>query len=358
MKFKQITIKRTIIHKIYGKKEKSAPYAETSKKLIDLDASSEEKLIERIEKAINKSKRFFETGIEDTSANSFWARGSQLSGSDKAFFIKTTTQIAEMAAEKHNKGYIPSGLLIIIDSEIDRKPSVIVIKAELQEAFLLEGNLLKLIKELFLSPAAELYKMGILIQAKPNKRSTKSYESFVYDDHFNPKNDDLATYFYRDMLGLTTSSNDKLLTNNFYKDYEHFVDKYVSKFEDKRNLKIALKNDLRSEQKNIIDPSSYIDLFPKKLAQAYGDEVVRKFDRSFSKDTALVDYSLKNYIITITDKIKLTAPGNEADKIDVLDAGIREDMQILSTKIEAGTLDKIVIIESANAAQERRKKGK
>ncbi|MHC3543661.1 hypothetical protein ACYJ2P_19960, partial [Bacillus velezensis] len=141
------------------------------------------------------------------------------------------------------------------------KPAVIIIKAELQEALVLNGTAVEIMKELFLSPAKDFYKIGVLIHHNPRNSNQNAFKSYVYDDQFTPQKDDLAVYFYRDFLGFTTSNNDKLLTRDFLNDFLNFVDAEITDHETRKLLKSRIKADYRESAGVILDPSSYLEFF-------------------------------------------------------------------------------------------------
>jgi len=209
MKFKEINISRLIIHKIVGKTKAHNAYSDTSDLIHTLDRDTKETLLTRMYDAVGKSTRFFETKLEYTESDSFWNLAKDLNGLNATDFVQATKDITEIAVEAHQAGTRPGGLLVVIDGIIDKKNAVMVIKAELQEALTLNGTAIQLIKELFLSPAKEFYKIGILIESNKAKKGSAGYDTYVYDDNFSPSKKDLASYFYRDFLGFSTSNNIK-----------------------------------------------------------------------------------------------------------------------------------------------------
>lgn len=270
----------------------------------------------------------------------------ELNKADKPTFIKITKLIANLGVNAHQNGTIPGGLLMIVDCRIEELNSVLIIKAELQEAMALNGNSVELIKELFLSPAKELFKIGVLIHKKISGKSAAAYESYVYDDHFNPGKDDLAEYFYKDFLGLSTSDNDKLYTNNFLRDFTKFVDNNVGDMQSRQFLKNRIKADYRESVSPIVDPSSYGQFFESDtiLTEKF-QKLLQKYNRSFSKDLRLVDASLKKSVINITPDLKLVGPAAIVDEnTTVLNPNSEEDVRKLTTQIQSGNAFKVVLI--------------
>jgi len=350
MNLTKIAFNRLIIHKIIGKTKTAPAYSKTSDELHKLETETEDTLRSRITSAVLRSKRFFETKVENTSADSFFDVSKDLYGSDKKTFIKLTKKIAQVAEDAHQRGTIPGGLLIIIEANIDSHESIIIIKAELQEALTLNGSAVELIKELFLSPAKEFYKIGILIHKNKRSKQPNAFDCYVYDDNFNPRKEDIAEYFYKDFLGFSTSENDKLRTNNFLKDFLTFVDENVSEFESRRNLKVRIKADYRESASNIIDPSSYREFFETDTnsAERFENQVLSKYPQSFSKDLSLVDHSLQKSSISITGDLRIIGTSTIVDQyVDIINPNSEKGYKKLTTEIEAGKVEKVVVINNS-----------
>jgi hypothetical protein len=348
MNFKKITLSR-VIHKVIGKKTGQDAFADAANDLHTLDYDTTDTLLKRIYDAIKKSKRFFETQLENTQEISFWNYAKDLNSASKKDFIDKTTSIAELAAEAHQNKNRPGGLLIIIDGNVDDHPAVIVIKAELQEALIINGNAVELIKELFLSPAKEFFKIGFLIRNK--NKSKDMYETFVYDDNFTPQKNDLATYFYKDFLGFTTSENDKLRTNNFLKGFVDFVDRNLTKeddFESRRLIKTRIKADYRESSNHIIDPKDYSDFFKasNELSKKYESSILKQFPRSFTKDLSLVDSSLQKTALQITSDLRILGPSDLVDNVEVFNPNNQNGKQRLLTQIESGQVARVVTLKT------------
>lgn len=355
MKFKEINISRLIIHKIIGKTKAHNAYSDTSDLIHTLDSDTKKTLLTRIYDAVAKSTRFFETKLEYTESDSFWNLAKNLNELDAKNFVQATKDITEIAVEAHQAGTRPGGLLVIIDGIVDKNHAVMVIKAELQEALTLNGTAIQLIKELFLSPAKEFYKIGILIHANKAKKGSSGFETFVYDDNFSPSKKDLASYFYRDFLGFSTSNNDKIQTNAFLVSFTDFVEKYIKDFTSRKNLKIRIKADYRESSNEIVDPKSYAEFFDDdpSLRKKYDEQIIKKFPRSFTKDLFLVDDSLNKSTISITSDIKMSGPSNKIENIDILEPNDEVKANKLKMDIEDGQVTKIVVLRSDKKAYER-----
>ena len=325
-------------------------YCDHSENLHILDNDTDITLRARIFSAVARSKRFFETAIEQTHDGSFWNIGKQIAKSSKVDFIRLSKAIGDLAASAHTRKKTPGGLLIVVDAEIDKKPAVIVVKAELQEALTLNGSTVEIMKELFLSPAKDFYKIGILIHDKVTNSNHNAYRSFVYDDQFTAQKDDLAVYFYKDFLGFTTSENDKLLTKNFLADFTGFIDNNVNDHETRKNIKVRIKADYRESSNDVLDPSSYIEFFPKQnpLHEKFQKQIIEKYNQSFTKDLTLVDGSLQKGSLHLVTGARVVGDSDVLDsRIEIVDdLGDPAKREKLKATIDSGNISKVVTVAS------------
>lgn len=310
-----LVFERIIIHKIHSKNDTTAAYCDPSTSLSKLGDDIKKTLKARIVLAVKKTSRFFETSVDKSGEGSFFDMASTLHQKSDKDFITISTEIGHLAAHCHDKKSIADGLLLVIDCRIDGKICTIVIKAEFQEAFSMNGSAVSLIKDLFLSPGKELYKIGFLMLNGKDLKNVTSYESYVYDDQFNSKTLDIATYFGKEFLGFGTSSNAKMNTKKFYEYFNSFVDSHVEDNTSRNLLKSRLKSEYRESTEPLIAPVEFSSLFEGKLKEDFNTKVVSKFKGSFEKDLSLVDSSLKKdkYVVIPNEAELLVGPNIGVD---------------------------------------------
>jgi hypothetical protein len=347
-----LEINRIIIHRVHKKlNEDDFGYAEYSENLFDFGAIELETLKDRIKTAFSKSKRFFKLEISQFGENSFYGYSKALFKSTDETFITNSKSIADLLAISHNKRTIPSGLLLIIEGQINNKQLVLVIKAELQEAFTIKDNdknkLVELITDLFLSPAKDFYKIGLIIEdintlTHPNDK----FSCYMYDDNFTSGKRDLAEYFYGTFLGFTTNRNDKLITKNFKDDFYRFVDTHVVGFENKRGLKHAIISLYRENITGVVNPQEFAEThLPNDLLRLYGSEISSNYPQSFVKDLSLVDKSLERGQIRLVDDLKIEGPIESIDNVSISNAS-NFNIDQLKFQIENGDIKQIVTIKA------------
>lgn len=351
IEIESLLFRRLIIHKIYSKNpDGQSSYCEPSRELHSLESDTMETLKHRIITAVNKSKKFFETNIEKFNDDSFFGIASNLPSQSVDEFIQGSISIGNLAAQFHNSRAIANGLLLVLDCSISNKNVIIVIKAEFQEAFTLSGNAISLIKDLFLSPGRELYKIGILSHDRGPFNQISSYKSYVYDDQFNSQTLDLAHYFCKDFLGFGTSKNARINTQKFYNSFVKFVDAYIDNVDSKINIKQRIRADYRESTSPLIAPSDYMDLFDDSLKEDFRNKVVSQFDSSFEKDTSLLDNSFKkDKIVLVADKAEIHIdPQFGKDNMKIYNTTSSNDREQLLVEIESGRTDKVVTLSSIN----------
>lgn len=349
-----LQIDRIIIHKVHGKEdEQDYGFAEYSEELFDFGATELQALKKRISTAFSRKKRFFKLEIAKIDSDSFFDNAKNLKGTSTGDFIQYSKNIADLLASSHDRKTIPSGILLIMDGTYKSKYFVLVIKAELQEAFTIteleDHKMVELISELFLSPAKDFYKIGYILEDKNEATYPNSeYSAYMYDDNFSSGNRDLAEYFYNKFLGFATNKNDKLLTRNFRNDLFSFIDNNVRGFDDVQGLKRAVNSFYRENTTGVINPQEFAEEnFEGELLRKYGSEVGVNYPHSFTKDLSLVDRNLQRGKILLVDDLKIEGPFESINKIKVLSAENFDPNKLLMD-LENGDLKQIITVSTNN----------
>jgi len=345
---------RIIIHRVHKKRpEEEFGFAEYSENLFDFGVTELETLKDRICSAFSKSKRFFKLVIARTEDESFFGNAKYIKNCNRDEFLEKSKNIADLLATSHDKRTIPSVLLLIMDGYFENsKHFVLVIKAELQEAFTIKEvnsqKLVELINDLFLSPAKDFYKIGYIVEDIDRESSfpNSDYSAYMYDDNFTSGKRNLAEYFYETFLGFSTSKNDKLLTKNYYTDVSNFIEGNVSGFENKKGLRNALNTLFRENITGVINPQEFAELhFEDELLRKYGSEVGINYSHSFTKDLSLVDRRLQRGKINLIDDLKLEGPTDSLNNINVVN-GQNVNFETLKLQIENGEVGQLITIKT------------
>ena len=344
------SINRLIIHRIVPKTPKVAAYAVYGDILCELNSTAELELKERFAFALNKSNKTFKLEIDNIADESFFVNAMSLKSVSNDDFITTSKKIADSLASSHHRTNIPGGFIILLDGFTNMdKHFVAVIKAEYQKAFTVTENSLQLLEDIFLSPAKDFYKIGILVEEINLGKTTPndSYSCFMYDDQYSQQNSDLTEYFYSEFLGFTTDRNDKFLNKRFYEQADGFFAENIDNIDDRIGLKDALKTLYREEVTGIISPSEFSNKYLEgNIKEKFDKSVTKNFPVPFVKDMSLIDKKMKLDRISIPLNYQLKLEGKSdtikthSKIINVKDGSFDN----LITSINTGEWEQIIMI--------------
>lgn len=340
------TISRVIAHEIHPKTEKKDAFAVTAKKLLGFDKADKDILIRRMTEALTNTTKTFQLDYEDKSDTSIFKMLQGYKKITEKEFIDKSIDLAENLAIAHFRTKIPGGYCLIGDGLTTKGQSFFfVIKAELQEAFNIQNNKLHLIKDVFLSPAKDFYKVGFFIE------SGTAFLPFMYDDQFSLQKKDLTEYFYGQFLGLTTDKNDRLRTKNFYEDAKDFIDKNVDNFQDKIGLLKSLKVLYREDTSGVISPRDFSDKYLEGSLKSTFEKTIieNKYPHSFTRDTSLIDnrLELQRVSIPLSYELSLVGSTDGLNSVQIIDDPSKQSIRDLEPQINNKSIDKIIILKQS-----------
>lgn len=348
-------INRIIIHRVDAKNIEQTPEVEYSNSLYTFGLFELGTLKERIHKAFDREKKAFKLKIAFSGSDSFFSHSTSCKGKSDSVFIENSKKIADLLAKSHNKRTIPGGLLVAFDGEeILGRYFYGVIKAEIHDALVITPDettnekMVKYLKEIFLSPGEDFYKIGIIVEEpKPNGEFPNSnYAAYMFDDQFSRKKRDLTEYFYNEFLGLSTSENDKILSKRFYDDVEDLIGDSNLSISDKKGQKSALKMFFREENSKIIDPKEFGEQFiHPQLQEIYSRRILNEFPHPFFKMDDLIDTSLIRDQILLVNKLKIEGPLESFEGVDVF-SNPKEEMDKIRIEVNDGKIEQIITIQT------------
>lgn len=336
------SIKRVIAHRIVQKTESSPCYAETHDSLYILNADDKKVLIQRIEKAINNNKKSFKLSFNDKGEGSMYDMLIKLGfNSNTDSYIAFSQEAANKLSESQDNISIPGGYCLVVDGRMQTGDYYIcIIKADYQEVFNVHENSMRVLNDVFLSPAKEFYKVGFFVLDK----ETHIYTPYMYDDQFSIYKDDLTLYFYDRFLGLSTDNNNKLKTKNLFIDIKDFIDNNVEDLNDANGLKAAMRGYFRENTEGHVSVAEFSDRFlhGTTLEEEFKKQYGERYPRAIVLDTTLLSsVQLLTQRTTLSDKITILT--KEGVTIRVLDKETAE--QIIPT-VNSGSSTKIVVFET------------
>lgn len=335
-------ISRIIAHTIYPKTGSNNAYIDSSKSLLAFTVSEKGILISRLEESLKNTKKTFQLSFDDESKDSiYYNLHNNLPYSDKDF-ISYTQSLANDLADAHFRTNIPGGYCLIGEGVTQNNEYFFfIIKAELQEVFNITDNKLQLIKNVFLSPAKDFYKIGFFIQ------QGKKVLPFMYDDQFSLQKKDLTEYFYGQFMGLTTDKNNALKSKNYFSDTKEFIEDNILNAKDRIGLLKALTVLYREDATGIISPRDFSEkYFEGKLKIEYDKLIETRYPLSFAKDTSLIESRLELHRLSIPLSYSMSLVGNSADLegVQIIDTPTEESFEDCIHEINNGGVKKLVLI--------------
>lgn len=339
-----IQLKRFVVNKIFGKsKSIPEPFSEDASDLCVLDSEGLSLLEKRIINCLNHKSKFFELTLENDSEGSCFDLQRNLNGHDNPNFVRTTNEIANLAALSHKTGKIPDGLILTIQAKFGALDGVILVKAEKSDAFSANETGLSLVKDIFLSSDKTLYKIGVFLRTDKENINKSSFKYFVYDDAFTPSKNDLAIYFYNYFLGFSTEENGKIQTNNLCKDLIRMTNDYVH-LGDRGRVQDRIAQIFHDKRLVTISASNFKGVFPEELDTLFESEIEAKYPNAIVKDTSMVTV-LEKRKISLTENAVVTLK-NWQDGIITGNTSRFDDIEKLKVSVDSGSNFSFLLVPS------------
>lgn len=318
-----VDFRRAIMHEVHRKTNQSDAIAICTDNLIALDRDVTDTLKSRLSVAFGKRTRCFEMNIARIDNDSFFGLCSNLRDLDNENFIARSKSIALLLANSQNKQRIAGGYFLFMEGVIrsTNETIYIAIKADLQEALTKNAltGAITVLKEVFLSPAQKLYKVGLLIEKQNGTASidpNDNFSCFLFDEQFNTSGAIPATYFFDDFLGFTESKNAKITTKRFYDEIVDFFNENYPAMEDRSRLIGNVKTDLMDTVQPVFDPTEFGHTYIKDIdiKNRYASTILAQFSTAFSKDITLLESTFKKSNMCFPNKIKISGPSDDFDE--------------------------------------------
>ncbi|MDO7888252.1 nucleoid-associated protein [Hymenobacter cheonanensis] len=328
LNFPTLSIRRIISHLVLEKDyEAGCSTVEYTEETIEINDEMKAALLRRLEGVMGRRKSGFYLDILHVGGDTFFQHGINAMQSTEEVFIKESKEIANLLAESQRRKNIPKSYLFVIDaydSTQANEPVLIVVKAEPHEAFRRTETGMELVKDLFLSPAQALYKVGVLYKdPKPSSEVSYPndiYSAFVYDQQAE-NGGELSKYFYERFLGLRTDRNSALLCRMFYEKVAEFIKLNIKVGSRKAKMHQALRHEF-AKQAPVIKPAQFTEenFEEGELKVLFINTVVRKLPDVISKDLTLVEKLLKNISYKIGG-VRISADNSDyADSVTIIES--------------------------------------
>lgn len=341
--FKVKDISRVIAHSIIGKTQEEDAYTDNLNDLLNFDLSEKKMLIERLEESLNNSKKTFKLDYKGTSSESIYSNLKENRPFDDKAFVDFSKKLSEKLAHAHFSVGIPGGYCLLGEGTLKNGSYFFfVLKAELQKVFSITGINLKVVKDVFLSPAKDFYKVAVFIN------NNDDFIPFMFDDQFSMQKKDLTEYFYGRFLGLTTDKNDDIKSKNFFKDTKAFIEKNVDNIPDQIGLLNALRVLFREDTSGIISPEAFSENYLElKIKNKYDKMIKDKYPHSFTKDLSLIEEAseMKRVSMPLTYALKIVGDIDSLTNVEIINSPNESDLKRVSTEVNSGKIDKIITLQ-------------
>lgn len=297
MNFENLRVKRIVVHEVFQRADdRSIRTPEFAESLEQLSQEAMGAFRLRMTDALSGESQSLQMQISKYGEGSFLSIAEKLSLVSDNDFLTESRIVVNKLAEAQMARRIPGGMLIVFDGTVgsDSVPFVGVIKAETQVGFRRSHDgkhtVIEFLKNIFLTPATRLYKIGILLLEDISKSKPDGRRVFVFDSNISANNREAAAvYFYEGFLGCSLPSDGPYETARFFDLTKEYIRKSELDADKKKNIIDSLYVFVRDEQ----DPTFTVNQFgerflPSNMRDGYTDFMQ---SRKFSTNAVVRDIS-------------------------------------------------------------------
>jgi hypothetical protein len=316
MAFENLSVQQVVLHEVFRRRHDGAIVTPRyATQLVQLAADAMDMFRERVVDAMGAASQCMEMDIAEVGAESAVAIAASLLGRPDDVFVTDSAKFADKLAAAQIPKNLPGGILVAFTGTVNvaSHPFVAVIKAEKQTGFRDRGTSLQFLKDLFLTPASKLYKVGFFIRedvAQPTLPD--GWKAFVYDSHRTTANrDGAAKYFFESFLGCRVPENSAYLTRAFFEHTRDFIRHLPAEPEEREDLFTSLYTYLKVDQTPTIQVSSFSTAYmPTDKQDDYRSFMQgRNFPlNAVQKDTTEIRGQLRKRRVRFSGSIELTGP--------------------------------------------------
>lgn len=322
MILENMSVKRMILHEVFQRKDDKLPIAPRyGGQLLQLPVEAIDDFKLRVIEALGNNSKSMEMTITDGSAGNVPEIAAKLIKANDVQFVQQSQAIADQLTAKQIARTLPGGIVVVFSGTVGSpaRPFLGIIKAETQSGFLREVKRGALdaayLKDLFLTPAAKLYKIGMFVHVDPAadvKKFPDGWKAFVFDSHMSSANrDGAAQYFYEAFLCCVIPQNSAFLTKAFFDHTKAFIKSLDVPQEKRADLMTGLYTYLKIDQAPTLSVNSFAKTFFKDETADDFQTFMRakKFPMTaIQKDIADLHSQLRLRKMVFSNSIKFTAP--------------------------------------------------
>ena len=305
-----LEVQRAIFHKVMAKRDDQEQDVVESDSMIEVTPAMEAIFRTRMSDAFSQGGKAFELSINDVEDGSVYSIIHRMRQDSDARFVEKSIDLAQKLAYTQTKKSIPHGFFVLLDcvNPIDNLPVYVLMKAEPHDAVGISNNTARVLENIILSPSQKMYKAACFQQTS-TEGGHRGYKAYLFDEQFATRAQ-LAEYFYKDFLGLSVNSNDKVLTKMFFfRLSESIKEKYANDFLRRNEAEAQLDSEMRN-QNTALRPYEVIDriIEPRDREYFYRRVIRDDIPTNFRKNISLIEGKMMRRSMSISDQIKIFAP--------------------------------------------------
>lgn len=326
MPFENLVVARVVLHEVFKRRHDGALVAPLyGAQLIALPPEAMEMFKERVVDAMGAVSQSMEMEIAEAGPESAVAIALSLVGTSDATFVADSMKFADKLANAQLAKNLPGGKLVVFSGTIGAtpRPFVAVIKAEKQSGFRERGTALEFFKDLFLTPASKLYKIGFFVQMAAGQTLPQGWTAHVYDSQMTTQNrEGAAKYFFGTFLGCQIPQNSAHLTRVFFDHTRTFIRSLPVEPEVRDDLLTSLYTYLKVDQTPTIQVNNFSTAYlPTEARDDYTSFMQGKnFPlNAVQKDISEVGSQLRKRRVRFSGSIELSAPPESFKELIIME---------------------------------------
>ncbi|RWD29873.1 MAG: hypothetical protein EOS34_27415 [Mesorhizobium sp.] len=325
MPFQNLTVQRLIIHEVHRRLDDRQVVNPTyGQQLLTLTQDAKDDFRDRVISAVGSQSQSIKMTIKPVVAGCAVEIAHELIAVTDAEFIIQSRLFADRLTESQLRRDLPGGILVVFQGMAGnpQRRYVGVVKAEKHSGFRQAAAMtVQYFKDLFLTPQAKLYKIGIFVYTGPQPAGAlpNGWEATVYDSQMTTSNrEGAAQYFYEGFLGCALPVNSARLTKRFFDETRDFIRGLPVPEERKTDLLSGLYTYLKVDQAPTVQVSAFSNQYlGHELADSYSHFMAdREFpNNAVPKDLTDVQSQLRRRRMTFSRSVQLTAPPDAFDDL-------------------------------------------
>ena len=342
-----LIIDRVVLHEVHLRSDDKTRVDPTyGDALLNLGSLGIDTFRSRVVRAFSSDSRAAAMSIRDHGDGSLFHQAHSICGVAETEFVEGSKLIADGLANAQTSRSIPSGLCVVFDGRVGHpsRKFIAIMKAETHAGFQKGSDLaVTFIEDLFLTPQAKLYKIGIFIaDGGDGSAYPEDWSAYIYDDRMSSaRREAAATYFHDSFLGLEIPADSAQITRRFFDSARDLVDSADLTPQARVDLHNSIYSILKTDQRPDVQPTEFRDNFlPPELHDMFDKAMKRAKipDGAFHKDTSEIKSKLRVRKLSFSNGVQLQGP-LEAIKHDVKVQGKRIDGERWTEILVRGALE-------------------